>query len=140
MRALPESSNNMHKGFLVTAAFMGAIAVMLGAFGAHALKSMIADETSLNAFETAVRYQFYHVFALALTGVLYAGYPNKSLKAAGQLFIIGTIFFSGSLYLMTYGTVSGHSIKWAGPVTPLGGIMLIIGWLCLGLGMMKKRV
>jgi uncharacterized membrane protein YgdD (TMEM256/DUF423 family) len=132
----------MNKNFLVIAAFMGALAVMLGAFGAHALKTMLPGDQSqsLATFETAVRYQFYHVFALALTGILYAGYPNKSLKAAGQLFIIGTIFFSGSLYVLTYGAVTGASLQWAGPVTPLGGIMLIIGWICLGLGMMKKRV
>lgn len=129
----------MHKGFLVTAAFMGAITVMLGAFGAHALKKMV-NEQALSSFETAVRYQFYHVFALALVGILYAGYPNKSLKAAGQLFILGTIFFSGSLYLLTYGAGTGVSVTWAGPVTPLGGAMLIIGWICLGLGMLKKRV
>jgi uncharacterized membrane protein YgdD (TMEM256/DUF423 family) len=132
----------MNKNFLVIAAFMGALAVMLGAFGAHALKTMLPGDQSqsLATFETAVRYQFYHVFALALTGILYAGYPNKSLKAAGQLFIIGTIFFSGSLYILTYSAVTGASLQWAGPVTPLGGIMLIIGWICLGLGMMKKRV
>lgn len=137
MPASPESSNNMHKGFLVTAAFMGAIAVMLGAFAAHKLKTMLSTEASLNAFETAVRYQFYHVFALALTGVLFAAYPNRSLRAAGILFILGIIFFSGSLYLITYGHVSGVPMQWAGPVTPLGGIMLIIGWICLGLGMIK---
>eukprot|EP00456_Euglypha_rotunda_P002003 TRINITY_DN104043_c0_g1_i1.p1 TRINITY_DN104043_c0_g1~~TRINITY_DN104043_c0_g1_i1.p1 ORF type:complete len:126 (+),score=6.29 TRINITY_DN104043_c0_g1_i1:20-397(+) len=124
----------MHKGFLVTAAFLGAIAVMLGAFGAHALKSLLTTDTaSLNAFDTAVRYQFYHVFALALTGVLFAAYPNRSLRAAGILFIMGMVFFSGSLYLLTWGAVSGIAMRWAGPVTPLGGIMLIIGWLCLGL-------
>lgn len=119
---------------------MGAIAVMLGAFGAHALRSLISNEQSLSAFETGVRYQFYHVFALALTGVLYAAYPNRSVKAAGILFITGTLFFSGSLYILTYGTVSGASMRWVGPLTPLGGIMLIIGWICLGLGMIKRRM
>lgn len=130
----------MHKGFLVTAAFLGALSVILGAFAAHKLKELLTDEKMLNVFETAVRYQFYHVFALALAGILYASYPNKSIKAAGKLFIAGTIFFSGSLYLLTYGAVTGVAVKWAGPVTPLGGVMLIIGWVCLGLGMMKKRV
>lgn len=129
----------MHKQFIITAAFLGAISVMLGAFGAHALKATLTEQ-SLATYETAVRYQFYHVFALALTGILYQYYPNRSLKAAGQLFILGTIFFSGSLYLLTYASATGASIRWAGPITPLGGIMLIIGWLCLGLGMMRKRV
>lgn len=119
---------------------MGAVAVMLGAFGAHALRTMVPNEQSITSFETGVRYQFYHVFALALTGVLYAAYPNRSVKAAGILFILGVVFFSGSLYLLTYGTVSGTSMRWAGPVTPLGGIMLIIGWICLALGMIKRRI
>ena len=127
----------MHKGYLVTAAFIGALSVALGAFGAHALKSILTEQ-SLNTYETAIRYQFYHVFALALTGVLYQSYPNKLLKAAGQLFIFGIIFFSGSLYLLTYGSTKGVSFRWAGPITPLGGVMLIIAWICLGLGIRKK--
>ncbi|MES2332812.1 MAG: DUF423 domain-containing protein [Bacteroidota bacterium] len=127
----------MHKGYLTTAAFIGALSVALGAFGAHALKAMLTEQ-SLNTFETAVRYQFYHVFALALTGMLYKTCPNKFVKVAGQLFIVGMIFFSGSLYLLTYASANGISLKWAGPLTPLGGAMFIIGWICLGLGIRKS--
>lgn len=126
----------MHKGYLITAACIGALSVALGAFGAHALKSMLTEQ-SLSTYETAVRYQFYHVFALALTGILYKTCPNKFVKSAGQLFIIGIIFFSGSLYLLTYASANNLSFRWAGPITPLGGAMLIIGWICLALGIRK---
>ncbi|NCI50460.1 DUF423 domain-containing protein [Sediminibacterium roseum] len=129
----------MHKRFLVIAAFMGALAVILGAFAAHKLKELLTDEKMLNAFETAVRYQFYHVFALALTGVLYGQYPGKLMKAAGQLFILGTLFFSGSLYLLAFGEVLEVPMKWAGPVTPLGGLLLVAGWICLAFGLVKKK-
>jgi uncharacterized membrane protein YgdD (TMEM256/DUF423 family) len=126
----------MHKGYLVTAAFLGALSVALGAFGAHALKTLI-NEQSLTTYETAVRYQFYHVFALALAGIVYKASPNAFVKNAGRLFIIGIILFSGSLYLLTYATANNISLRWAGPLTPLGGAMLIVGWICLALGIRK---
>jgi uncharacterized membrane protein YgdD (TMEM256/DUF423 family) len=126
----------MHKGYITTAAFIGALSVALGAFGAHALKSMLTEQ-SLGTYETAVRYQFYHVFALALVGILYKSYPNKFVKTAGLLFIVGIIFFSGSLYLLTYASANNISLSWAGPLTPLGGLMLIIGWICLAAGIRK---
>ena len=74
----------MHKKFLLSAAYMGAIAVALGAFGAHTLKEILAPPYIIT-FETAVRYQFYHVFALLATGILYKSYPNKILVLAGRL-------------------------------------------------------
>lgn len=126
----------MHKGYLVTAAFIGALSVVLGAFGAHALKSVLSEQ-SLATYETAVRYQFYHVFALALVGILYKSYPNKFVKTSGRLFIAGIIFFSGSLYLLTYASAGNLSLLWARPLTPLGGAMLITGWICLALGIRK---
>jgi uncharacterized membrane protein YgdD (TMEM256/DUF423 family) len=121
----------MYKKQLVTAACLGALSVALGAFGAHSLKDMVSQE-SLKIFETAVRYQFYHVFALALTGLLYKAYANKKLKYAGNLFILGIIFFSGSLYLLTF--LGTDNFKWIGAITPLGGIFLIAGWLLLAAG------
>ncbi len=126
----------MHKGYLITAACIGALSVALGAFGAHALKEVLTEQ-SLGTYETAVRYQFYHVFALALTAILYKTFPNGFVKNAGRLFITGIIFFSGSLYLLTYGSASNLSFRWAGPLTPLGGAMLISGWICLALGIRK---
>jgi uncharacterized membrane protein YgdD (TMEM256/DUF423 family) len=127
----------MHKGFLSAAIFIGAFSVMMGAFGAHALKAVLTEQ-ALSTYETAVRYQFYHVFALALTGILYQNWPNKMIRIAGWLFILGIIFFSGSLYLLTYGSANGNIFRWAGAITPVGGFMFILGWGYLGLGIRKK--
>lgn len=128
----------MHKGYLVTAGFLGALAVGLGAFGAHALKEILTPQ-QFNTFETAVRYQFYHVFALALTGILARTYPHKFINYAGRFFIAGIIFFSGSLYLLTALTVSGNdNFKWLGAITPLGGLFFIFGWLTLATGILKS--
>ena len=80
----------MHKGFLQIAAVLGAVSVAFGAFGAHALKRM-ASEAAVNIFETGVRYQFYHVFALALVGILYRDFSNKWMLWAGNLFIVGML-------------------------------------------------
>jgi uncharacterized membrane protein YgdD (TMEM256/DUF423 family) len=128
----------MNKIFLRIAALLGALSVILGAFGAHGLKQLI-DEHSLAIFETAVRYQFYHVFALALVGVLYKEFSPKYLYYAGSFFIIGIIFFSGSLYLLTYKSAAHiEGMNWVGPVTPIGGVFFIIGWICLAFGVNKK--
>ncbi len=127
----------MHKLFLVTGSAIGALSVILGAFGAHGLKKIVPAE-SLVTYETAVRYQFYHVFALIITGLLFAnGHPGL-MKTAGWLFIAGMIGFSGSLYLLTYKTATQASgLGWVGPVTPLGGLLLVAGWVCLAIGLAK---
>jgi len=119
----------MHKGFLITAALLGAISVALGAFGAHALKETLSEQ-SLVTYETAVRYQFYHVFALALTGILRGYFPGGRIRFAGILFIAGIIVFSGSLYLL----VALPEMRWLGAITPLGGLCFIAGWVMLALG------
>ncbi len=124
----------MHKGFLKTAAILGALAVGLGAFGAHALKGLVS-ELAVNTFETGVRYHFYHVFALALTGVLYRSFANKWISWAGRFFIIGTILFSGSLYVLTVVlAIVQPGLRWIGAITPIGGLAFILGWLCLFIG------
>jgi uncharacterized membrane protein YgdD (TMEM256/DUF423 family) len=129
----------MHKGFLTTAAILGALAVALGAFGAHALKELLTPQ-SLNTYDTAVRYQFYHVFALALTGILAKEYPGKWTGYAGRCFITGIILFSGSLYLLTAFTASGNnSLRWLGAITPLGGVFFILGWLSLAYAIGKSK-
>lgn len=127
----------MHKGFLVTAILLGALSVALGAFGAHALKGILAYD-ALHAYETAVRYQFFHVFALALTAILYKSYPVRQLKTAGALFIAGMILFSGSLYLLTCIRAIGiNGFQWLGAITPVGGIVLILAWCFLAVGVRK---
>ena len=120
----------MQKGFLKTAAILGAISVALGAFGAHGLKQILPAEL-LQTFETAVRYQFYHVFALLAAGILYAAFPGKLMKWAGYLFIAGMILFSCSLYLLCYIKFDRINAEWVGAITPFGGAALIGGWLML---------
>ncbi len=129
----------MQNKFIVSAAFLGALTVALGAFGAHALKQLVSEQ-ALTTYETAVRYQFYHVFALAITGILYTNNPNKLIRNAGVFFMIGITLFSGSLYTLTYIAYSGNSsLSWVGPITPIGGLFLILGWIQLGLGLKRTN-
>jgi uncharacterized membrane protein YgdD (TMEM256/DUF423 family) len=123
----------MHRRFLITAAILGALSVALGAFGAHALKQTLSPD-SLNIYETAVRYQFYHVFALALAGILAGYFPFRLIRYAGILFQAGIILFCGSLYLLAF--MPGW--RWIGAVTPLGGLCFIAGWLLLAAGASRK--
>ena len=124
----------MNKNFLIAGALLACAAVIGGAFGAHFLKARLTAE-SLQTFETAVRYQFYHAFALLAAGALYKEFSNKWIKIAGYFFLAGIIFFSGSLY----GLCAAPEMKWLGPVTPLGGLCFILGWALLALGFTKKN-
>lgn len=127
----------MYSTFLKVAAMLGAFAVALGAFGAHALKQR-TTEAIINIFETGVRYQFYHVFALLLAGILYKDFTNKWMMYSGWLFIAGIIFFSGSLYLLTYlKIIARPEFNWVGAITPLGGVAFIAGWLCMFIAITK---
>lgn len=128
----------MHNGLLKLAAVLGALSVTLGAFGAHALKRM-ATEAAVAIFETGVRYQFYHVFAIALAGILFRDFPNKWMSLSGNFFLAGIILFSGSLYLLTFIKAAGKTgLDWIGIITPFGGLAFIAGWICLFIGLIKK--
>lgn len=128
----------MHNGFVRTAALLGAMSVGLGAFAAHTLKPLLSSELSA-VFETAVRYQFYHVFALLITGILYSYGNKRFLRWAGMLFISGIILFCGSLYLITWTRTAGiDGFGWLGPITPLGGLCFIAGWIMIFVGVAKK--
>jgi len=128
----------MHTYFLKMAALLGAVSVAAGAFGAHALKQLLNDKY-LAVFETAVRYQFYHVFALIAVGILFRDFPNSYLLWSGRLFCFGILIFSGSLYLMTMLEAMGqHGFKWLGAITPIGGLCLIAGWVLLAVGIAQK--
>ena len=130
----------MHKKYIATAALLGALAVALGAFGAHGLEKITADEKVLHGFHTAVQYQMYHALALLAVAIIFENFSNRWIKWAGICFIAGTILFSGSLYLLTLLKIQESSaIKFVGPVTPLGGIFFIAGWLCLAAGVLRKR-
>ena len=129
----------MHKGFIKTATILGAMSVALGAFAAHALKETVSDY-AVNIFETAVRYQFYHVVALLAAGILYKDFKNKFIQWAGILFITGIIFFCGSLYALTYIKAAVMpGFNWVGAITPIGGLCFILGWLFLFIGVSKRN-
>ena len=129
----------MHKGFIKTAAILGALSVAIGAFAAHRLKGSISD-SALEIFETSVKYQFYHVFALLAAGILYKEFPNKLLLWSGRLFIAGIILFSGSLYLLTAIKAAGiEDYNWIGAITPFGGLCFILGWIFIFLGCNQKE-
>lgn len=110
--------------WIATAAIFGSLAVMAGAFGAHGLRSRLTPE-QLSAWATASQYHLLHsVVLLALA--LFALQTGKSVRVPASLFALGTTLFSGSIYLLL---LSGQ--KWLGPVTPIGGLLLIAGWLSL---------
>ena len=112
--------------FLFLGSTAGLLAVILGAFAAHALKSRV-DPHDLTVFHTGVEYQFYHAVALLVVGLLiHQNGAAGALIAAGSLFAAGILLFSGSLYGLS---LAGW--KWLGPVTPLGGLSFIAGWACL---------
>jgi uncharacterized membrane protein YgdD (TMEM256/DUF423 family) len=128
----------MQKIFLFTGSCLAGIAVILGAFGAHALKAKLEPE-QLQVFETGVRYQVYHAFALIVVALLYDKLNQGLLNYSGYLFITGIIFFSGSLYLLASKNLLGiESWRFLGPVTPLGGLCFIAGWLLLAINALKK--
>ncbi len=129
----------MQKLFLTCGALFAAIAVILGAFGAHALKSRLSA-AELQVFETGVKYQFYHSLALIILFLLYDKFKLPMLNWSGILMIGGIIFFSGSLYLLSTAEITGMQAakKLIGPVTPLGGLMFIAGWICLIIVSIKK--
>jgi len=128
----------MHSLFIKIGAIMGALAVALGAFGAHALKQKVS-EAAVNIFETGVRYQFYHVIALLLCAIIYRDFNNKWTTMSGWFFIFGMIFFSGSLYLLTFIKAANKTeFNWVGAITPIGGVAFIAGWVCLLIGVMKQ--
>lgn len=128
----------MHKQALTAGSILAMLAVILGAFGAHALKERL-DPKMLAAFETGNRYHFYHCFALLITGLAFAAFPFKQLKQAAIFFIIGIALFSGSLYAMALLSLVNISLGPVAILTPIGGVFFILGWLFLFLGVVKKK-
>src|SRR6056297_416167 len=126
------NSEKMGKTILMTASFLLALAVALGAFGAHGLKSQLSTDM-LQTYKTGVDYHFYHALGLLLIGILAVSFPSELIKWSAILLTAGIILFSGSLYLLA---VSG--IKWLGAITPIGGLSFIAGWVLLFLAVWKK--
>ncbi len=124
---------NYYRLFLLFGSFFGLTGVALGAFGAHALKSVVFPEM-LSAFETGVRYQLYHAFALMVTALLHDRGGGRFGVFAGWFFIAGIVLFSGSLYTLA---VSG--VGWIGMITPFGGMCFLAGWLALFAAALKIK-
>ena len=116
---------------IITGLLFGILAIVLGAFGAHALKKVL-NEQKLTSFETGVRYQFYNAFFLMILGVGFNNNMDSNLLLwSYYLVTIGTILFSLSIYLLALADYLKRNFKFLGPVTPLGGLLMIIGWVCL---------
>jgi uncharacterized membrane protein YgdD (TMEM256/DUF423 family) len=128
----------MNRTFLSIAALLGALSVVLGAFAAHKLREIVSAD-AVAVFETGVRYQFYHVFALLFVALLSEKISNKWMIWAGNCFITGIILFSGSLYALTALKIAENThVKLVGIATPVGGLFFIAGWLFLWIGLSKK--
>ena len=120
---------------LTIAGVLGVIAVILGAFGAHALKTRLTPE-ALESFETAVRYQFFHVLLLLFVN-MFTEFSNKEKNRISYFLIAGILLFSGSIYLIYLANVPAKAIWF---ITPLGGILLIVGWSLLTYSFLKKVI
>ena len=128
----------MNKKLVTTAAILGIIAIVLGAFGAHALKKVLSVE-ELATFETGVRYQMYHAFFLFALGLL----PTSLLKSKKAIYIctvVGVVLFSFSIYLLALNSLVAFDFKILGIVTPIGGLFLIAAWAMMGYGIMKSKI
>ena len=123
----------MDRFFFISGSISAFLAVALGAFAAHGLKTKLSPEM-FNVFEVGVRYHMYH--ALALLAVAWAStrWPGTTVTAAGWLFLVGTVIFSGSLYLLSL-----TGLRWLGAITPIGGLAFLIGWLLLAWGIYQEN-
>lgn len=122
----------MNRALGLWGGLFGGLAVIAGAFGAHALRGRLSAGF-LSAFEAGVRYQMYHALALLAVALLLERRPSGALRASGWCFVGGTLVFSGSLYLLAL-----TGIGWWGAVTPLGGVALIVGWGLLAYGLWRS--
>lgn len=128
----------MERKIIATAAFLGLTAIILGAFGAHALKNYLTPE-QLISFETGVKYQMYHALFLLFLGLSAVFLTDKTKKLMYWLVVLGVAFFSGSIYLLTTKNVTGIDFKFLGPITPIGGTLLISAWGILFVKVLNKK-
>lgn len=117
----------------IWACIFGATGVVIGAFGAHALKPSLDAAGRLDTFETAVKYQFYHTLAMLAVGLMMQQITAKALHYATLLFALGIVFFSGSLYVLC---ITGIDVL--GAITPIGGILFIAGWISVLTGVIRR--
>ena len=127
----------MDKKIILTAIFLGLTSIILGAFGAHALKKVLT-EAQLQSFEVGVRYQMYHALFLLFIGV-FTFLNEKERLIIFWLTISGVLFFSGSIYLLATNGITNLKTKWLGPITPIGGLLLISAWGYLFYSILCKK-
>jgi uncharacterized membrane protein YgdD (TMEM256/DUF423 family) len=120
----------MTKQLLITGSILAALSVGLGALAAHWLKANISPANVIN-FDTAARYQMYHALAILIMAALPAKYHIRLFRLTFYSFLTGIIFFSGSVYLLATREITGLQLSWIGPVTPVGGLLFITGWILL---------
>lgn len=125
----------MGRKIIVTATLLGALGIILGAFGAHGLKK-IGSETAVASYEVGVRYQMYHVFFLLFVG-LAPFFSDAVKKRVFVLTLIGVTLFSGSIYLLTFNGLPGFNVKFLGPITPIGGVFMILAWVYAAIQTLK---
>lgn len=123
----------MDRLFFLLGTILALIGVAAGAFGAHGLRGRL-DAEMMAIFEVGVRYQMYHALALLATAWAYTRWPGTLAMVGGWLFLVGTVLFSGSLYLLS---LTGS--RWLGAITPLGGVAFLVGWFCLALAAWKVQ-
>jgi uncharacterized membrane protein YgdD (TMEM256/DUF423 family) len=129
----------MHRGFIKTGSILAALSIVLGAFAAHKMKGLVSDN-AVEIFETGVRYQLYHSFALFIVAIIFRETQTKWLKIAGWLFIAGILLFSGSLYVLAFAKAAvSPDFKWVGPITPVGGLCFSLGWIFVFVAVFAKR-
>ncbi len=127
----------MDKKIISTGAILGMIAIILGAFGAHALKKVLSID-ELATFETGVKYQMYHALFLVVVGMM-TGLSQKAKKIIYNLVVFGIVFFSGSIYLLSTNSLTSFDFKVIGFITPVGGLLLILAWGVLFMNFIKKK-
>ncbi|MGS4345580.1 DUF423 domain-containing protein [Myroides odoratus] len=125
----------MGRKIIITATLLGALGIVLGAFGAHGLKKIVS-ETAVASYEVGVRYQMYHVFFLLFVG-LSTFFSDAVKKRLFILTLIGVTLFSGSIYLLTFNGLPGFNVKFLGPITPIGGVFMIIAWVYAAIQTLK---
>jgi len=126
------------KLFLILGTLLAGLAVALGAFGAHGLKKLV-DADTISIYQTGVQYQMYHALALIAVGILAQRVENSLISYAGFFFIAGIVCFSGSLYLLSSFRAMNKAVPgFVYPITPLGGILFILGWILLLFALLKK--
>jgi uncharacterized membrane protein YgdD (TMEM256/DUF423 family) len=126
----------MNRTIFLTGIVFGVLAVLLGAFGAHGLEKLV-DDNAIQTFETGVKYQMYHAFLLLILGGILS-IPEKSKKWIYILLVSGVILFSFSIYLLATNTLTAFDFKTIGIVTPIGGLLLISGWVLFGYKFIKE--